>query len=383
MKSISANSLKLCSLLLVVNSMNAAATRIAYIDAFATSRGNAFTATADNASAVFYNAAGLTQTEGTQVRSNAYIVSLSYEYSGAFGTAETDDFFQVIPSFFASHKFEDQPYAIGFGMYAPFGLGVDWGENAPFAQVAYDASLAYIKYHVVFSWQVNETLSIGFGPSYDTGDIELKNTDVLQSFEGDDDTVGYSLSVLWQPSEKHSFGLNYQGATEMEFDGTATGFIPSTGRLVFPDSIVLGYSYRPNEKWNIEFDIDWTNWDKVDDLRLDIAGTIVPLPLNWKNSFNWELGATRFFENGWHASAGYTYVENAVPDDAFTPIVSDSDRHYLQFGVGRDYEHISWHFSYQFTIAPTRTVSGNVNVLPDGEYDLESQAITLSFGYRF
>ncbi len=362
---------------------NAAATRIAYVDAFATARGNAFTATADNPSAVFYNAAGLTQLEGTELRTNAYLVSLNYDYSGAFGSADTDNDFQLIPSFFAAHKFEDHPYAVGFGMYAPFGLGIDWGKNAPFAPVAYSADLAYVKYHFAFAWQITDTLSVGFGPSYDDGHIELKTTGPLGNFEGDDETIGYSISLLWQPTEQHSIGLNYQAATELDFVGKSSAFGPSEGRMVFPDSIILGYSFRPNEKWNIEFNLDWTNWDKANDLKLTTAGPVVSIPLDWESSFIWELGATRYFEDGWHASAGYTYVENSVPDDAFTPIVADSDRHYLQLGLGRDYDNLSWQVAYQFTIAPDRSVTGNDNVLPDGEYDMESHAIALSLNYRF
>lgn len=365
------------------HSGHGAATRIAFQDGFATARGNAFTATADNPSAVFYNAAGLTQLDGTELRSNAYIFSANYKYSGALGSAQTDDTYQPIPSFFAAHKFADTPYAVGFGMYAPFGLGMDWGIGAPFAPVAYEADLAYVKYHVVFAWQITDTLSIGLGPSYDTGDIEIKSTTPGGSFSGDGATQGYSLSILYQPSESHSFGLNYQAATKMKFKGTASLFGKSDAYLKFPESIVLGYAWTPNEKWNLEFNLDWTNWDRVNNLTLRTGLGNVPVVLNWESAFIWELGITRYFEAGWHASAGYTFVENAVPDTEFSPIVPDADRHYFQFGVGRDYERFSWQFTYQFTYAPDRTVSGNTNVLPNGNYDLESQGFGLSLGYRF
>ncbi|MFT6235506.1 MAG: long-chain fatty acid transport protein, partial [Lentimonas sp.] len=81
---------------------NAAATRIAFIDAFATARGNAFTATADNASAVFYNGAGLTQLEGTQIHGSLYAISLDYSADTAFGKDNMDDDFQAVPSAFIS-----------------------------------------------------------------------------------------------------------------------------------------------------------------------------------------------------------------------------------------------------------------------------------------
>ena len=41
-------------------------------DAFAAARGEAFVATADNPSAIYYNPAGLAQLTGTQLRSGIY-----------------------------------------------------------------------------------------------------------------------------------------------------------------------------------------------------------------------------------------------------------------------------------------------------------------------
>lgn len=379
----------------------AAATRVAFVDAFATARGNAFTATADNASAVFYNGAGLTQLEGTQIQGNVFAVSLDYSADTALGKDKIDDEFQAVPSAFISHNLKDSPLAFGFGVYSPFALGADWGNDAAFAvdpRVPYEADLVYTKYHAVVAWQVTETLSLSAGVSYDDTDIEIK-TNALE-FDGDDNSVGFSLSALWQPSAKHSFGLNYQAKTEVTYDADTTlseAFAPFAGNykteadLTFPESIVFGYSYRPNEQWNIEFNVDWTNWDRVNDLTIEgLAPDLADFSfydLNWESAFIWELGVTRYFDNGWNVSAGYTYVESAVPDQGFLPIVPDSDRHFFALGVGRDYGNFYWQATYQYTYADERGVSGNDGPLDlsnvNGDYDLDSQAVAFSVGYRF
>ncbi|MEM1222816.1 MAG: outer membrane protein transport protein [Verrucomicrobiota bacterium] len=367
-----------------------AATRIAYIDAFATARGNAFTATADNASAVFYNSAGLSLIEGTEIHVNGYFFSAENTYDGFLGNAETDDDFQAIPSIFLAHNLKDFPISLGFGVYAPFALGVDWGEDAPFAPIGYEADLYYIKYHFAIAWQITEKLSVGIGPSYDNADIELKTTGPLGSFDGDDEAIGFSISILWQPSDKHSFGLNYQGPTTMDFKGNQTEAapfaIPSKGKLDFPESIVVGYSWRPNEKWNAEFNLDWTNWDKVDDLTILNEFTSNTILLNWESAFIWEAGLTRYFDNGLNISGGYTYIENAVPDETFTPLVPDADRHFFSFGVGGDYKDFSWQLVYQFSYDSERTVADSPapsTILTDGDYDIQSQSVAISGTYRF
>mgnify|MGYP006436172521 CR=1 FL=1 len=365
--------------------VSGAATRVAFADSFATGRGNAFTATADNPSAVFYNIGGLTQLEGTQVRGGGYFFSADYEYSGLGGaSAEVDSTFQLVPNFYASHNLEDSPASVGFGTYAPFTLGMDWSSDAPFAAVAYKSEIVYVKFHPVFAWKISDTLSVGFGPSFDYSDIEIRSTGPLGSFEGEDATVGASASILWRPSPKHSFGINYQAPTTMHYDGTSTAFGDTDAELKFPESIGAGYAYRPTPEWIFEFNLDWTNWDRSDDLTFSPAlGPDIAIPLNWESAVNWELGATRYFDEGWHVSGGYTFVENAVPDEEFTPIVPDADRHYFQVGVGRDYGRLSWHFAYQIVFAPDRSVSGNANVLPNGDYDLDSQGATFSLAYRF
>jgi long-chain fatty acid transport protein len=395
--------------LLACGSLDAAATRIAFVDAFATARGNAFTATANTPSAVFYNAAGLTQLEGTQVHGNLFAISLAYEYDGATGSDDMDDKFQDVPSFFVSHSFKDSPFSIGFGVYAPFALGSDWGSDASFtapfpdpqAGVPYQADLIYIKYHAVVAWQATETLSLAAGLSFDDTSVDIK-TNALD-FDGNDVVTGYSLSALWQPNEHHSFGLNYQAKTEVTYDGTVSGpailfgtggltnSVESKTDLTYPESIVFGYSYRPNEQWNFEFNVDWTNWDRVNELSLENlppalgpgAGTY---ELNWESAFIWELGVTRYFNNGWHLSAGYTFVENAVPDDDFLPIVPDSDRHFFAIGVGGSWERLTWQLTYQQAFATERSVSVDPTTNSptiDGDYDLDSKAVAFSLNYAF
>lgn len=400
------------TLLLTGSIANAAASRVAYIDPFATARGNAFTATADNPSAVFYNAAGLTQLEGTQVQANVFAISLDNDYKGRDGTAKTDDDFQAVPSLFISHRLEDSDFVFGFGAYAPFALGTDWGDDAPFSAYSTEAELIYIKFHPTIAWQVTETFSVAIGPTFDKSDLTLKRKFVSPlgdlgdfEFDGDDTNYGWSIAARWQPNQKHAFGLNYQAKSYMDYEGTTDLIVPngqggvvpirenSEARIHYPESIVFGYSYRPSELWNFEVNVDWTNWDRVNtvDLKGELTGT-TPFPLNWDSAFIYEAGVTRYFENGLHLSGGYTFVENAVPDDDFTPAVPDGDRHFIGIGIGGKHGQFTWQATYQIAFGDDRSVSGSgpagatdpfQTQTADGKYGLDSQAVALSVGYHW
>src|SRR5436309_8567667 len=83
-------------LLAATASVCALGIRIPNQDAEANARGNAFVATADNPSAIYYNPAGITQLKGHMLQGGVLNhIGLNYEYeSGAGNRTETD--FEVI-----------------------------------------------------------------------------------------------------------------------------------------------------------------------------------------------------------------------------------------------------------------------------------------------
>ena len=125
----------------------ASGTRVGFKDAFATARGNAFVATADNPSALYYNPAGLAQLDGTQVSANLYSVSAKSDYSGIGGTASMDDGAQNIPAFYVSWKPQGAPWTYGLGIYVPFGLATDWPASSPLRTFALKNKQTYRTYN--------------------------------------------------------------------------------------------------------------------------------------------------------------------------------------------------------------------------------------------
>ena len=101
-------------------------------DAFATGRGEAFVATADNPSAIYYNPAGITQLDGQNARAGFYGIYLNDHFSGPGTSLDTKDSVQLAPQLYYTYGFQDVPLTLGLGLYAPYGLSIEWPENAPF-----------------------------------------------------------------------------------------------------------------------------------------------------------------------------------------------------------------------------------------------------------
>src|SRR6185369_9590945 len=82
--------LALAVMFLHPSSAKAVGLRLPNQDPEGIARGNAFVATADNPSALYYNPAGISQLPGDQIRAGLYFISADTEYhSSIFGDAQT------------------------------------------------------------------------------------------------------------------------------------------------------------------------------------------------------------------------------------------------------------------------------------------------------
>ncbi len=74
-------------------------------DAFATGRGEAFVATADNPSAVYYNPAGLTQLTNTEMRAGIYGLYYDPTYQPPKGAPNAGNTYSIKKQFAAAPQF--------------------------------------------------------------------------------------------------------------------------------------------------------------------------------------------------------------------------------------------------------------------------------------
>lgn len=396
--------------------------RLVSQDAFAAARGEAFVATADNPSAIYYNPAGLTQLEGQQFRSGVYGLYFDPTFrppAGAPNSGTTYDIevnYAAAPQFFYSYGLEDHPLTIGLGIYSPHGAAVEWPQDTGFRSVATEGELIYLRFNPVLAYELAPGLSIAGGIMVDFADISLEQGllrtaapfDNNFRFTGKDWSLAYNLGVLWQVNEKLSLGATLRSSTTMEFNGRTEieqqpiiqpTTLPASAEYEFPLTAVFGISYRPTPKWNIEANLDFTQWSSFDNVAIVQQGTppfpvqqTIPVTLQWQDSWIYKVGVTRYFENGWHGSIGYVFSENSVPDAFYSPLVADLDRHFLSIGVGKKGRCYDFDITYQLGFASDHVVTGSVpssspgrfvGQNADGTYDFTSHALVVSFGGSF
>lgn len=402
--------------------------RLASQDGFATARGEAFAATADNASAIYYNPAGITQITGNDLRSGLYSIYVEPTFQppdtqpNAGQTYDVGRHYNFIPQVFLTHTFENSPVSVGLGIYAPYGGNIDWPQNTGFRSVATEGSLKYLRANPVIAFKLAPNLSIGGGVMVDYGKIDMEQGLLANQqpfanffrFQGDGWTVGYNLGVLWQPVEQVSLGATFRSATTVTMDGhtefqqqpvpalNSPVSFPAQADFTFPLTAVFGISYRPTPKWNLEFDADYTDWSSFGTVTLHqgtlppaVAAVVlqdIPVTLDWQPSWMYEFGVTRYFDSGWHVSAGYVFNQTSVPDAYYTPLAADLDRHFFSVGTGYKGKRFDCDVTYQFGYGPAHTVTGstpssqpasNAGQSADGTYKFISHAVLVTVGMHF
>ena len=386
-------------------------------------RGEAFVATADNPSAIYYNPAGITQLAGSNFRGG--LEGIYYKptfqpspiqpnsgqtYDGLDNTA-------YLPQFFYTYTAKTAPFSFGLGVYAPFGGKMNWPQDTGFNTVATSGSLQYITINPVVALKVLPTLSIGGGVMVNYGKISTSQG--LRpypsafanyfNFSGDGWSAGYNLGLLWQPHPKISLGATFRSMATVTMKGETdferqpvvpAGSLPAHADFTFPLTAVVGLSYRPTPKWNLEFDADCTDWSSFGTMTISqqsnpgLGGLQdQPLTLDWRASWMYEFGVTRYFDSGWHVSAGYVFNENSVPDAYYEPLAADMNRHFFSIGTGFKGNTFNFDIAYQLGYGPAHSVNGSTppstpglfagTNLADGKYGFSSSAVIVSVGMHF
>lgn len=391
-------------------------------DAFATARGEAFVATANNPSAIYYNPAGLAQLDGDNLRGGIYGIYLDSTFEPPAGspnsgnTYHSSEHLAAVPQLFYAHTFKSLPLSFGLGIYAPFGGSMNWPQDTGFRQDAVSGSLKYITVAPAVAWKILPSLSVGAGAMVNYVHMETSQG-LAQSaspftnffnFSGEGWSVGYNAGVLWQPIEKISIGANFRSSANVTLDGRThyeqQPFVPNSHSsanmgMTFPWTAVGGISYRPTPKWNLEIDANYTDWSSFGTLNLHEknpppnSDANTPVHFDWQGSWMYEFGVTRYFDNGWHVSGGYVFNENSVPNKYYTPWATDMDRHFFSLGTGYNGKIFDFDATFQFGYGPSHNVTGSSPAFypikfssppgANGKYGFISTAVMLTAGVHF
>ena len=418
--------------LLILSSGSALASGFSIYEAGskATALGCAFTATADDGSALFYNAAGLSFMTGSRAEVNVVFVAPQFSFSGKLSktdpftsTGEAEDKVFPVPGAYYTNN-PGGKLAFGIGVYAPFGLGVTWKDGAEWVgrRISHDVTIETVYVTPAVSLKVTPELAIALGVDIAHQNLNLKKYSPEPQFgenaihteiDGSSSiNLTPSLGVMYRPNEKISLGLMYHFKKTMKFDDAeatldpvAPGDDPWGNTLVgalgkdqklssdlnLPDILSLGIAYRFSEKFKAEFNYVRFGWSTFDKLSLNFQNDALDqtIHFNYEDSWQVRFGFDYQASEKVNIMAGYVHDKTPQPLAAVSPLLPDSDRNDYSFGAL--YKTGSWDFnvSYMLVVGTERTniENGepvrNTTDYPFGSYKSLANLFGFGVGYNF
>ena len=281
--------------------------------AAATGQGTAFSAQADDPSALHYNPAGMTQLKGIQFSAGTLLIGGSIEFKSAQGPNVDGDLGGDHRQSSSQHTFSDRSltgvrteeiYPIGqWASASLLPLPFRWNTRmiASLHPLPRQASLPLIDIKPTLAYKLNNYISIGGGLDIYTfasflgeGQAELQQSPApgfnLEA-NGTDTALGFNASLLWTPlrnaAEKPllNLGFVYRNGANLDLNGEflANGakVANASTTIELPDVYtwaIAGWPIRnAQHEWKIEVDVEYADWTDFKDLDLKLSNGAVIL----------------------------------------------------------------------------------------------------------
>jgi long-chain fatty acid transport protein len=375
---------------------------------------------------MFYNVAGLAKQHKLSAMVGGTAITFANEFTGSensfpYGdaTARYANHVFVPPNTYAVVPIGDHA-AFGFAQFSAFGLRTHWDNPNTFVGrfLAQDTNLKTLSLQPSFAMEMGP-FSWGLGIEYRTSHVTLaRNSGAINPFNErftdiaharlDSDwnnAWGWTAGALLNLGDKATLGASYRAPMDITYKGKAVftqipsgnpifdqivhGRIPPNQNIettiAYPANASLGLSTRLIPNWNVEFDVDWMQWSRFDNLTVDFSNAATPdlvVGEKWKDAYSYRLGANHPVTEHWDVRLGALYDETPQPVAAVNPLLPDADRYGVSFGVGFHGAHWSVDVTEFALVFGTRnTLDKNPNF--NGTYSTTANLASLNVGYTF
>jgi len=378
---------------------------------------------ADDASTVFGNPAGMSRLKREQVTVGgaAIIAKSDIKGSGTFGGSNDGDMVPVVgvPMGYYVKPIDDH-WAFGFGVYVPFGLITDYEHGFAGRYFGSKSEVQVVTLQPTISYAFNDKVSIGFGPTINRIDGTLESAalnratpgsnDGKVKITGDDTAVGYNIGVMVQATDRTRVGLTYHSMVDYKLKGdtkiSGPGFGPFSGskfdaslKIKTPESVDFSVTHELDDNWTLYAGSTWTRWSRLESIVVNNEGTGPLAPAlgqiaeeqNWHDTWAHAIGAAYKLNKEWTLRAGFSVDQSPANNQNRSPRIPTGDRKVFSLGAGwnpSDDMTIDVAYSYlmeedvkinQSTAITDPSFKGSYNA----KYENSAHGLGASLTYRF
>jgi len=392
--------------------------------------GGAFTAVADDPSALFWNPAGMAfQTdEGVQIMFGATFISTSQDFVGeapypgdGYAATQKDQIF-FPPHFYLAFPVNER-LVLSVVAMTPFGLGTWWEDDFAGRFISKRADIKLFDLGLSMAYKVSDAVAVGIGVDYMVGTIDLtRNVGLINPFNQRLSDVGqahlftdgignsdfaWNASLLWKLGGGFSVGALYRSEFTINYEGYGsfvqfpTGYpefdalvgslipfddnVPITTVIDYPDFWSLGLSWS-NEKWTFSGQIGSMGWSSFDELPLifpenpEFSTTVIE---NYEDADQYRFGLEYRASERWAFQLGYLFDETGQPVESMSPLLGDGDRDGFSAGISWISDRFRIDFGYMYISLESRSTGGNSWDGYDGRYSGNAHLAGATFTLKF
>lgn len=411
--------------------------------AHGTGLAGAFVARSGEPTSLFYNPAGMTGSEGTQIYLGGLYTSRQFSFFSPDLDLSIDSSKAsfLLPNFALTRQLSKKLW-LGLVVYSPSNYKITWPftQRHPLVYRSRKMELAVYNISPGIAWQLNDKFSLGcnlginfstseFKMHYDydfiithfTSGLVMDAEDFVLALE---DCKKISLAVTfglqWKWSKRLTFGLTVYGdlgskyqVGRLDFKETDTP-LPELNELlasIFKDSpqqdatcrywdipsIKAGLAWQVSDSFTLEIDAYWELWSILDGMEV-----VFNPEINWpgvlgldkieenykcSNPLSLRIGGEYLLSNKLSLRMGVFRDPNPMPDDTYSPMYPFSDQWGITMGLGYQWKQFFFDLAYRLLLVSDKNVTNETLDrwgIKNQEYGSRSEHLfSLGVGCRF
>lgn len=324
-----------------------------------------------DASTVYGNPAGMSLLKREQVTAGFTIIDASSDIkhaSGAPGGSNEGDMVPllVVPMGYYVKPL-DEHWAVGVGLYAPFGLTTNYENGFAGRYFGDESVVKVVTLQPTISYAFNDIVSIGIGPTFNRISGKLTSATLVAAtpgrndgavrIKGDDTAVGFNAGILVQPTNTTRIGLTYHSKVSYQLDGhtelSGIGFGPANGArfkgsldITTPEVVDLSITQKLDSQWTVYAGTSWTRWSRLKNITVNnegvppfLGGSTGPIGTiteeeNWHDTWASAIGASYQLNKQWVLRAGLAFDQSPTNNADRSVRIPTGDRRTVSIGAG-------------------------------------------------
>lgn len=322
----------------------------------------------NDASILFGNPAGLSKLERPEVVGGFGLVKANVDIDDASAETHKGDMVPLTPVPFAYYASPiDEKFSWGLGLYVPYALISDYEKSFGGRFKGQYSKVEVVTLQPTLSYQINDRVSVGFGPTINKikGKLvnKLDNSAALGTGEtkvgikGDDVAYGFNVGLMVDVTDSLTWGLTYHSKVDYTLEGRTritngsgpifsqfNGNYDASLDFTTPETIDTSVTYKLDDQWTLYAGTTFTRWSRLQEIVVENEGTpsllgMQPIgevseELKWHDTWSYAIGASYQLNPQWVLRTGLAIDPSPAENEHRSVRIPVGNRKVFSLGAG-------------------------------------------------